>query len=164
MPQKRNLNTRQRKFVSMVAAGETCTEAYRQAGYSDAGKPVTTRRNAQRLAKNAEVRASIEELRCRLLPSPGDLKKINEHAMGVIVELSLEAKDEKVRLLASKWLHEETARQIEIAEREKLRQTPVRRESDQQIIQELRMLYAKALPGREPPPLVEVAAEAPGEE
>jgi phage terminase small subunit len=152
MPRKSNLNTRQRKFVAAVAQGETYAGAYRSAGYSDGGKPVTTRRNAQRLAKNAEVRASIEEMRDRLLPSPGDLKKINEHAMGVIVRLSLEAVDEKVKLAASKWLHEETGKQI--AERERLeklqQQRAPRRESQEEIIAELRMLYAKALPKREP--------------
>ena len=144
----------------MVAAGETYAAAYRQAGYSDGGKPVTTRRNAQRLAKNGEVRASIEGMRRQLLPSPGDLREIHEHAMGVIVRLSLEAADEKVRLSAARWLHEETGKQL--AERERLekiqQQRPPRRESDQQIIHELRMLYAKAL-GKRQPELLETVSD-----
>ena len=84
MPRKSNLNTRQRKFVTAVAQGETYAGAYRAAGYADNGKPVTTRRNAQRLVKNAKVRASIEEMRLELLPQPKDLREIHEHAMGVI--------------------------------------------------------------------------------
>jgi hypothetical protein len=68
----------------------------------------------------------------------------------------LEAVDEKVKLAASKWLHEETAKQL--AERERLEKTtPARRESDQEIIAELRALYAKALPERQPPLLETVS-------
>jgi phage terminase small subunit len=160
MPRKSNLNTRQRKFVAAVAQGETYAGAYRSAGYADGGKPVTTRRNAQRLAKNAKVRASIEEMRLELLPQPKDLRAINEHAMAVIVRLSVEAEEEKVKLAAAQWLHEETAKQI--AERERLekiqQQRPVRRESDQEIIAELRALYAKAL-GKRQPELLETVSD-----
>src|SRR5262249_34678015 len=74
---------------------------------------------------------------------------INEHAMGVVVELSLEAKDDRVRLAAATWLHQESGKQI--AERERLekfeQQRAPRRESQEEIIAGVRMLYAKALQG-----------------
>ena len=162
----RKLSVRQRKFASLVAEGKTQIAAYEEAGYSTKGKRETAGRNARQLAQHAEVRANIEEMRDRLLPSPGDLRKINEHALAVIVGLSQDARDEKVRLQAAEWLHEETGRQI--AERERLakieQQRGPRRESDQQIIHELRMLYAKALPGLEPPLLEAVSDGAPDDQ
>jgi len=49
-----------------------------------------------------------EEMRLQLLPEPGDVQEIRAHALAVIVRLLLNAEDEKVRLAAAKWLHEET--------------------------------------------------------
>jgi phage terminase small subunit len=142
------------KFVAAVAGGRTQTAAYKEAGYATDGKPRTTVRNARQLAQNAEVRAAIEKMQL--------VREIRAHAMGVIVRLSLEAEDDKVRLAAAQWLHEETGKQI--AEREKLARSEERsRESGPEIIAKLRMLYAKALPDREPP-LLETVPEARGEE
>jgi phage terminase small subunit len=151
------------KFVAAVAGGKTQTAAYKEAGYATNGKPRTAVRNARQLAQNAEVRAAIEKMQLQLLPDPGDVRVLRAHAMGVIVRLSLEAEEEKVKLAAATWLHEETGKQI--AERERLARSQERpkRESVQEIIAELRMLYAKALPDREPP-LLETVGEAPGEE
>jgi len=123
-------------------------------------------RSAKRAAKKGEIRAAIEEMRLQLLPDPGDVRELKAHARAGMVKLSVEARDEKVRYAALEWLHEVAEK--EAAERERLekiqQQRPPRREGQEEIIAELRMLYAKALPGREPPPLVEVAADAPGEE
>jgi phage terminase small subunit len=162
----RSLTTRQRKFVAAVAAGKTQAGAYTAAGFAPNSSPKTAARDARRLAHKGEIRAAIEKMQLELLPQPKDLRAINEHAMAVIVRLSLEAEEEKVKLAAAQWLHEETGRQI--AERERLekiqQQRPVRRENQEGVIAELRMLYAKALPGRRPPLLETVAEKVPGEE
>jgi hypothetical protein len=169
----RDLNARQLKFAQAIAAGKTRIEAYEEAGYSTRGKRETRVRVAKKTAKHPEIRAAVEKMQLQLLPDPGDVREIRAHAMGVIVKLSLEAGDEKVRLAAATWLHEETGKQI--AERERLEKTqqqrPPRWESDAEIIAELRMLYAKALPKREPELLETVsdwtadgqAGEAPAE-
>jgi len=128
----RNLTSRQKKFIAAIAAGKTQTAAYKEAGYAANGKPRTTVRSARRLAQHAEVRAAIEEMQVQLLPDPGDVREIRAHAMGVIVRLSLEAEEEKVRLAAAQWLHEETGKQI--AERERLKAEPPREESAEEVI------------------------------
>ena len=128
----RNLTSRQKKFIAAIAAWKTQTAAYKEAGYAANGKPRTTVRSARRLAQHAEVRAAIEEMQVQLLPDPGDVREIRAHAMGVIVRLSLEAEEEKVRLAAAQWLHEETGKQI--AERERLKAEPPREESAEEVI------------------------------
>jgi hypothetical protein len=123
------------------------------AGFAPNSSPKTAARDARRLAQKGEIREAIEKMQLELLPQPKDLRAINEHAMAVIVRLSLEAEEEKVKLAAAQWLHEETAKQL--VERERLekiqQQRPPRRESQEKIVAELRMLYERALPGREPP-------------
>jgi hypothetical protein len=147
----RNLSVRQLKFAAAVAAGKSQVEAYKEAGYAPNGKRETAQRDAKKLARKAEVRASIEKMRRQLLPDPGDVRDIRTHAMAVIVGLSLDAEEEKVRLAAATWLYEETGKQI--AEREALEaaRTPDRGERivHEEIAQELRMLYLKAgIPAR----------------
>ena len=151
----RNLTSRQKKLIAAIAAGKTQTAAYKEAGYAANGKPRTTVRSARRLAQHAEVRAAIEEMQVQLLPDPGDVREIRAHAMGVIVRLSLEAEEEKVRLAAAQWLHEETGKQI--AERERLKAEPPREESAEEVIVQLRKLYATVL--GEQVPLVEAVSD-----
>jgi phage terminase small subunit len=157
----RNLSARQLKFAAAIAAGETQAAAYTAAGFAPNSSPKTAARDARRLAQKGEVRAAIEKMQLQLLPDPGDVRGIRAHAMGVIVRLSLEAEDEKVKLQAARWLHEETGRQI--AERERLekiqQQSAPRRESDAEIIAELRMLYAKALPSAPESELLEAVSD-----
>ncbi len=57
----RPLNVRQERFAELVAAGIPATTAYRQAGYTDAGR--NAEQNASRLRENEGVAARIAELR-----------------------------------------------------------------------------------------------------
>ena len=92
------------------------------------------------------------------------MRAIRAHAMAVIVGLSLNAQDEKVRMRSAELLHEETGRQIAEQERLEGLQVVPAANSPEAILEELRGLYEKALPeaAREPEPLVVEAA--PGEE
>ena len=58
---QRGLNVRQEKFAELVAAGVPATQAYRQAGYTNAG--TTAEKNASRLREKEGVAARIAELR-----------------------------------------------------------------------------------------------------
>jgi hypothetical protein len=151
------------KFVAAVAAGKTQTAAYKDAGYATNGKPRTAVRNARQLAQNAAVRAAIEEMQLRLLPAPENLQAIYAHGLARMIQLS-NCEDRKVSEDAAKWLCAEAERQIE--KRRVLEATKVperRRETDREIIEELRMLYRKALPEMElperEPPLVEAVRD-----
>jgi hypothetical protein len=156
----RNLTTRQLKFAAAVASGKTQIAAFEEAGYGVSGKRTTAVRNAKKTAQNAEVRAAIEKMRRQLLPDPGDVREIRTHAMAVIVGLSMDAEDEKVRLAAGQWLYEETGKQMaQIAERERLEAGRAARTPDHlEVVAQLRALYRKALPGQEPP-LVEAVSD-----
>jgi len=160
MPRK--LNSKQLRFAAKVAEGQTLVGAYREV-YQHNGKRETASRTAKKKAKHPGIAAAIEEMRIQLLPDPGEARAIQAHLRAVAVKLATEAGDEKVRLQAVEWLYEELKQ--EIAERERLEGAKRRQEGPAvEVIAELGALYAKALPGREPPPLAEVAAEAPGEE
>ena len=160
----RKLNTRQVQFAVKVAEGNPLVTAYREVYKPANDKAASVYQNAKRSARHPGIAARIKELQLELLPDPGDVRAIRAHAMAVIVGLSLNAQDEKVRMRSAEWLHEETGRQI--AEQERLEGARVvpAANSPEAIFEELRGLYQKALPGaaQEQEPLVVKAA--PGEE
>ena len=156
----RKLNTRQMEFAVRVAEGEPLVAAYREVYKPANDKAASVYQNAKRSARHPGIAARIKELQLELLPDPGDVRAIRAHAMAVIVGLSLNAQDEKVRMRSAEWLHEETGRQIAEQERlEGVRVVPAAN-SPEAIFEELRALYEKALPeaAREPEPLVVEAA------
>jgi hypothetical protein len=157
----RNLNARELKFAAAVAQGKTYAAAYEQAGYAVNGKRETAVRNAKRKAKQEEVRAAIEEMQLQLLPAPENLRAIYEHGLARMVQLS-NCEDRKVSEDAAKWLCAEAERQMEKRKALEAVKVPERRQSDAEIIAELKMLYAQALPPREPP-LLETVVEKPVE-
>ena len=160
----RKLNTRQMEFAVKVAEGKPLVTAYREVYKPANDKAPSVYQNAKRSARHPGIAARIQELQLELLPDPGDVRAIRSHAMAVIVGLSLNAQDEKVRMRSAEWLHEETGRQIAEQERlEGVRVVPAAN-SPEAILEELRGLYEKALPeaARELEPLVVEAA--PGEE
>jgi hypothetical protein len=155
----RELNTRQLKFAAAVAAGRTRIEAYEEAGYAVNGKRETAVRNAKRKAKHVEVRAAIEEMQLQLMPAPDDMRAVYAHGLATIIQLSNSCEDSRTRLAAAQWLCAEAKEQAEKRQTlEAARGTNPREE----IIAELRALYRKALPEREP--LVEAVSTLPGDE
>ena len=160
----RKLNARQVQFAVKVAEGKPLVTAYREVYKPANDKAASVYQNAKRSARHPGIAARVQELQLELLPDPGDVRAIRAHAMAVIVGLSLNAQDEKVRMRSAEWLHEETGRQI--AEQERLEGARVvpAANSPEAIFEELRGLYQKALPeaAREQEPLVVDAV--PGEE
>jgi len=152
------------EFAAKVAERKPLVRAYREVYKPANDKAASVYQNAKRSARHPGIAARIKELQLELLPDPGDVRAIRAHAMAVIVGLSLNAQDEKVRMRSAEWLHEETGRQI--AEQERLEGARVvpAANSREAILEELRGLYQKALPGaaQEQEPLVVEAA--PGEE
>jgi hypothetical protein len=80
--------------------------------------------------------------------------------MAVVVGLSLDAADDRVLLAAATSRHQETGKQI--AEQERLEEAVQPQDAAaEEVIRELRGLYAKAL---NTPPLVEAVSDAPADE
>ena len=94
----RKLNTRQMEFAVKVAEGKPLVTAYREVYKPANDKAASVYQNAKRSARHPGIAARIKELQLELLPDPGDVRAIRAHAMAVIVGLSLNAQDEKVRM------------------------------------------------------------------
>jgi hypothetical protein len=156
MARNQRLNVRQQQFASAVASGKSFRAAYAETYGTGNSQPQTVARNARRAAGNPKVKERIEALEAELLPGPCDVARLRGHALAVAVDISLHSADDKARLRAAEWL----SAQVEEAER-RLAQAVVVRPPDprDEIIDQLRRLYAKALPEREPPPLVEEVVE-----
>ena len=148
----RDLSNRRMKFVLAVAEGRTQIAAYREAGYVCGGKPGTTARNARRLAQNPQVRAAIREMRRQVLPA-ADVGALYQQLLAAAFKLAETAKDDKTRLGALQWAGatlekirklKEAARTAEQATKPEGAEKP--EEEREQIIAELRSIYASALP------------------
>jgi hypothetical protein len=155
MARNQRLNLRQQQFAGAVASGKSFRAAYAETYGTGNSQPQTVARNARHAAGNPKVKERVEALRTELLPGPGDLARIRDHALSVAVEISLHSADDKARLRACEWLYEQAAE----ADR-RLAQAVVVRAPDptEGVIADLRALYRKAFPAKEPP-LVEVANE-----
>jgi phage terminase small subunit len=149
---ERDLNSRQMRFVAAVAQGKTQRAAYEEAGYVCGGKPGTTARNARRLAQNPQVRAAIREMRRQVLPAP-DIGACYQQLLTSALKLAETASDDKTRLGALQWAGatlekirklKEAARTAEQATKPEGAEKP--EEEREQIIAELRSIYASALP------------------
>ena len=101
------LDTRQRKFARLVAAGMKQTDA-RIAAYGDSYPPATRRTHgeqASRLMRRPEIRAAVEEYAAEMKPAD-DYRAARERMEANMQKLALEAPDARVRLAASKLLHD----------------------------------------------------------
>jgi hypothetical protein len=147
----RDLNSRQMQFASSVAAGKPLAVAYREAYKPANDKAPSVYQNAKRSAKHPGIAARIKELQLELLPAPSDLKAIYDHGLATMIQLSNSCEDDGVRWKAARWLCEEAERQAEKQRALEATKVPERRrESDAEIVAELRMLYAKAFGKRQP--------------
>jgi hypothetical protein len=99
------LTTRSRKFAQLVAAGLLQTDALEVAYGKGRGKRKTRSEEASRLAAKPEVRAAIAEYEEQLMPI-GNLRAIREEMLSNMRHLARNSPDHRVRLSASKMLHD----------------------------------------------------------
>jgi hypothetical protein len=117
---------------------------------------------AKKAAKHPRVRSEITRLTMEMLPKVEDMRRAYDHALAVILRLTVESPDDRLRFDAARWIRTECEKNgrlaAEIVTESRAR---VARESPEQIIAELRAIYAKAL-GPQPagePLTLEVAVE-----
>jgi len=143
------LNSRQEKFAASVASGKTLVASYREVYMPSNDKAPSTYRNAKRSAKHPGIAARIKELQLERLPAAEDMRAVYQHGLAVIIGLSASCEDPRVRLSAAQFLIREAEK------REKLEEARTRNQREgasprEELIRELRSLYAKALPERAP--------------
>ena len=146
------LNPRQTKFAKLVAAGMAIVDA-RQAAFGDSYPPATRKTHAEagsRLAKKPEVRAAIEQYANELTPI-GDYRVARERMEANMQYLATQSPDHRVRLAASKMLHE-------IASERENRERDRRTVTIDSLVQEIGQLQAP-----EPTEPLEMETETPTE-
>jgi hypothetical protein len=148
-------------FAANVAAGKPLVAAYRESYKPANDKAPSVYQNAKRAAKHPQIAAQIKALQTQLLPGPDDVAKIRGHALSVAIRLSVSSEDDRVRLKAATWLYQESEKWAALEAAKPRDQAARPGDERATIIAELRALYRKALPDREPPLVEEVrSAEA----
>ena len=99
------MTSKTRTFAKLVAGGMNKTAAYDTVYENRGGTRKTRREQASLLAAKPDVRAEISEWEARLLPI-GDLRACKERMLANMQDLACNARDEKVRVAASKMLIE----------------------------------------------------------
>lgn len=149
----------QKAFAAAVVGGATLASAYRKAHPGATGSAPGTIRTAAKVAKQSKaVQREIARLMADPLLQPAILEscpeasnpgRLREHAVGIMLKLSRHA-DPLVAVHCAEWLASYADKLI--AESERTRSIEPTR---QQILADLRGLYAKALARPAAPPLVE---------
>jgi hypothetical protein len=150
---------KQRKFAAEIAAGRSKRQAYAIAHPEQKMSLPSLRAAATRASKSPAVQAEIRRLLTEPIildtcPKADDPRALREHAVASMIRLTKHS-DGVIAAHAADWLIKFAA-SLEAA-----RESP-RMTEREQVIHELRGLYAKALNGA--PPLVEAVPETPGEE
>ena len=132
------MTSKTRTFAKLVAGGMNKTAAYDTAYENRGGTRKTRREQASLLAAKPDVRAEISEWEARLVPI-GNLKACKERMLANMQDLACNARDEKVRVAASKML-------IEYCEARENRETnrfpPAGDASVETVVEELLQLAA----------------------
>jgi hypothetical protein len=150
------------QFAAKVAQGKSLVGAYREVYQPSDGNRATTYRDAKRKAKHPGIAERIQELQIQMAPAPEDMKAVYAHGLAMIIQMATDCEDSKTRLAAAERLLTEAKEQIAEREKREREKRPQGGPAERVILAELRALYAKALPGIEPP-LVEAVPEEEGE-
>jgi hypothetical protein len=110
---KRPLSVKQRRFALGVASGLSKTAAH-AAAYPNNMKRSTRDTAAKQTAKNPRVKAEITRLTLELMPPVEDMRAVYGHALSVIVKLSTESSDDRVRFDCARWMRAECERQEQL--------------------------------------------------
>jgi len=135
----RNLTGKQAKFALEVAMGKSLADSYREAYGPSNPTARSVYTNSQRARRHPLVSQRIAELEMQLMPGPEDMKAARQHALAVGLQLTVVAKDERVRLRAAQFVAAEAAKSEKLEEEER------KAEGRPQVIAELKGLYRKAL-------------------
>jgi hypothetical protein len=111
---ERELSVRQRRFAAEIAAGRSRAQAYALAYPGQKMKKGTLEVEARKTAKHPRVKAEIERLLLQLLPPVQDMRAVYEHALSTVIKLSIESRDDRVRLDCARWLRAECERQEQL--------------------------------------------------
>jgi hypothetical protein len=146
------MTSKTKTFAKLIAGGMNKTAAYDTVYENRGGTRKTRREQASLLAAKPDVRAEISEWEARLVPI-GDLKACKERMLANMQDLACHARDEKVRVAASKML-------IEYCEARENRETssfpPAGKASVEGVVEELMRLAAV-------PDVLELEVEREGE-
>ena len=93
----RELTGKQEKFAVGVVMGKSQVDSYRAAYAPSDPMAECVYKNARRTRRNPLVSRRIAELQVQLLPGPEDMRALYRHALAVGLQLTVMAKDEKVR-------------------------------------------------------------------
>ena len=99
------MTSKAKTFAKLVAGGMNKTAAYETVYENRGGTRKTRREQASLLAAKPDVRAEISEWEARLVPI-GDRRACKERMLANMQDLACNARDEKVRVAASKMLIE----------------------------------------------------------
>jgi hypothetical protein len=99
------MTSKSKRFAQLVAGGATKVGAYDQSYGNRGGSRKTRREQASLLAAKPVVKAEISEWEARLVPI-GDLRACKERMLANMQDLACNARDEKVRVAASRMLIE----------------------------------------------------------
>jgi hypothetical protein len=99
------MTSKAKTFAKLIAGGMNKTAAYDSIYENRGGTRKTRREQASLLASKPDVKAEISEWEARLVPI-GDLKACKERMLANMQDLACNARDEKVRVAASKMLIE----------------------------------------------------------
>jgi hypothetical protein len=157
----RELTGKQEKFAVGVVMGKSQVDSYRAAYAPSDPMAECVYKNARRTRRNPLVSRRIAELQVQLLSGPEDMRALYRHALAVGLQLTVMAKDEKVRLSAARFVAAEAEKSRKLEEEVRKPADRELAEEHAEIIRELRRLYAKALPGKAEPSVVERTEDEP---
>jgi hypothetical protein len=155
----RELTGKQEKFAVGVAIGKSQVDSYREAYTPTDPKAESVYKNARRTRKHPLVAQRIAELQVKLMPGPEDMRALYQHSLAVGLQLTVMAKDEKVRLSAARFVAAEAEKSRKLEEEVRKPADRELAEEPEEIIAELRCLYAQALPGKAEPSVLEGETE-----
>jgi hypothetical protein len=149
---------KQRKFAAEIAAGRSKRQAYTIAHPEQKMSLPRLRAAATRASKSPAVQAEIRRLLADPIildtsPKADDPRALREHAVASMIRLTKHS-DGVIAAHAAEWL-------IAFADSLEAARARKPKTDAEQVISELRELYAKAL---NEPPLVEAVTEGPGDE
>src|SRR5215831_2766288 len=104
---------------------------------------------SDRKAKHPRIAAAIQEMQLQLLPALKDMEQVYAHGLATVIQLC-SCEDSRIRLMAAERLMAEAKEQAEKRRELEAGRAARTGESHEEIMAQLRMLYAKALPEREP--------------
>ena len=99
------LTAKQQQFAKLVANGMSQSMAYDQAYRNKGRNHATQVTTASRTANRPHVKAEIQRVADQLCPV-GEMRQVRERMLSNMQYLAMEARDERVRLAATKMLHD----------------------------------------------------------